>query len=453
MLDARKRPEPDPFDALRAREFARLDEQNLAYLDYAAAGLYGASQARHYAEQLQSGIFGNPHSQHGPSQASERALAHARSAALDFFDADPAMYEVCFTANTSAAIKLVAESYPFSPRLGLALSADNHNSVNGVREYARRGGARVAVLPLTEDLRLFEPLAGLRKIARDGPGLLAFPAQSNFSGVRHPLDLVEAAQALGFDVLLDAAGTGAAAYVNLRDHPADFLAFSFYKLFGLPTGVGALIVKRTALAKLRRPWFAGGTVDYVSVEHGRHRLRDGPESFEDGTPNFLDIASIETGFAFLNQVSQTDLQARLAMLTASFLSRVRTLSHSNGAPLVEVYGPKTVAARGCTVAFNVLDPTGDSLPFDRVEQQAHAQGVAVRGGCFCNPGAAERAFGFARYDVEKSLDDLGDGFTIKAFQRSLGPQSVVGAVRLSLGLPTNANDLDRAISLMNSFAV
>ncbi|HLZ74075.1 aminotransferase class V-fold PLP-dependent enzyme [Phenylobacterium sp.] len=452
MLEALKRPGSDLFDTLRAREFARLDDQNLAYLDYAAAGLYGASQARRYAEQLQEGIFGNPHSQHGPSQASERALVQARSAALDFFDADPAIYEVCFTANTSAAIKLVGESYPFSPRRGLVLSADNHNSVNGVREYARSSGAAVAVLPLDEDLRLFEPQAGLRKVARNGRGLLAFPAQSNFSGVRHPLDLVQAAQALGFDVLLDAAGTGAAAYVSLRDNPADFLAFSFYKLFGLPTGVGALIAKRTALAKLRRPWFAGGTVDYVTVEHGRHRLRSGPESFEDGTPNFLAIAALEGGFAFLNQVPQPDLQARLATLTEAFLSRVQTLSHRDGAPLVEIYGPKTMEARGGVVAFNVLDPRGGALPCDLVEQRAHAQGIAVRGGCFCNPGSAERAFGFGRYDVEKSLDDLGDGFTIKAFQRSLGPQSVVGAVRLSLGLPTNANDLDRAIGLVNSFA-
>jgi selenocysteine lyase/cysteine desulfurase len=451
MLDERL--QLDPFDLLRAREFARLDDQNLAYLDYAASGLYGASQARQYAERLQRGVFGNPHSQHGPSQASEQALRAARSAALAFFDADPDVYDLCFTANTSAAIKLVAESYPFSARRGLVLSADNHNSVNGMREYARSAGAPVAVLPLDETLRLIAPEACLGQIARHGAGLLAFPVQSNFSGVRHPLDLVERAQALGFDVLLDAAGAGAVAGVSLRRRPADFLAFSFYKLFGLPTGVGALIARKTALARLRRPWFAGGTVDYVSVEHRRHQLRSGPEAFEDGTPNFLDITALEAGFAFLGQIPQADFQARLAGLTGDFLTRAQGLRHSNGAPLVAIYGPRDMTARGCTVAFNVLDPLGGAIPFDLVERRAHDQGIAVRGGCFCNPGAAERAFGFARYDVERSLDELGDGFTIEAFHRSLGPQSVVGAVRLSLGLPTNARDLDRAIALVNSFAV
>src|SRR5207244_1861400 len=102
-------------------------------------------------------------------------------------------HDLCFTAITTAAIKLVAESYPFSPHSAFVLSADNHNSVNGVREYARRATAAVRLLPLDAELRLDHPLAHLGS----GPGLLAFPAQSNFSGVLHPLSLVEEAHARG----------------------------------------------------------------------------------------------------------------------------------------------------------------------------------------------------------------------------------------------------------------
>lgn len=43
------------------------------------------------------------------------------------------------------------------------------------------------------------------------------------------------------------------------------MAVSFYKMFGFPTGVGALIVKESFLAKLKRPWFSGGNVDVVQV--------------------------------------------------------------------------------------------------------------------------------------------------------------------------------------------
>ena len=51
------------------------------------------------------------------------------------------------------------------------------------------------------------PRLGLRPGAAAGRrrGLFAYPAQSNFSGVQHPLGWVRLAQAAGYDVLLDAA--------------------------------------------------------------------------------------------------------------------------------------------------------------------------------------------------------------------------------------------------------
>ncbi|HUA81825.1 MAG TPA: aminotransferase class V-fold PLP-dependent enzyme, partial [Dyella sp.] len=201
----------DAFDfaALRASEFARMDTAGIAYLDYAASALYGASQARAHGERLARGIFGNPHSEHLASRNSAAAQAAARAATLAFFDADPAIYDVCFTANATAAIKLVAESYPFSLHRGLILSADNHNSVNGMREFAKCAQAPISVLPLDGQLRLDRGSANLRaSVDRQGGGLFAFPQQSNFSGVLHDLSLVEQAKALGCDVLVDAAAAG-----------------------------------------------------------------------------------------------------------------------------------------------------------------------------------------------------------------------------------------------------
>src|SRR4029079_1116253 len=120
---------------------------------------------------------------------------------------------------------------------------------------------------------------------------------SNFSGVRHPLSLVRRAQELGHHVLLDAAAFAPSQTLRLRACAADFVALSFYKMFGYPTGVGALIARREALAALRRPWFAGGTIAYASVQLGRHHLRPGHEGFEDGTANFLAVAALDAGFA------------------------------------------------------------------------------------------------------------------------------------------------------------
>ena len=451
MLDG-SRPAFD-FAALRAAEFARLDEHNLAYLDFAASGLYGASQVAAYAQRLERGLYGNPHSEHAPSRASADDMDRARQLALAFFGADPAVYELIFTANTSAAIKLVAESYRFGPDRGLVLSADNHNSVMGMREFARAAQAPVHILPLDSELRLEAPAERLAVSARRlGAGLLAFPVQSNFSGVRHELSLVATAQNLGFDVLVDAAGTGAVGGISLADHPAEFLVFSFYKLFGLPTGLGVLIARRDALARLRRPWFAGGTVDFVSVEHDRHQLSAGHHGFEDGTPDFLNIGAVEPGFAFLSQVDRPDLAARLRVLTGYFLDRAMALRHRDGSPLVRLYGPRTLDRRGGTVAFNLTGRDGRPIPYGQVEQRALAHRVAIRGGCFCNPGAAEAAFGLSRLNVPACLNTLRGRFSIAALQDCLGPDHAVGAVRLSVGLPTTTGDLDRALTLLAEFA-
>ena len=44
---------------------------------------------------------------------------------------------------------------------------------------------------------------GLPAAGRTRRGLLAYPAQSNFSGVQHPLAWIQTAHELGYDVLLD----------------------------------------------------------------------------------------------------------------------------------------------------------------------------------------------------------------------------------------------------------
>ena len=86
--------------------------------------------------------------------------------------------------------------------------------------------------------------------------LLAYPAQSNFSGVKHPLALINAARDLGWHVLLDAAAFVPTNRLDLRAVTPDFVTISFYKMFGYPTGVGCLLIRNATLNRLRRPWFA-----------------------------------------------------------------------------------------------------------------------------------------------------------------------------------------------------
>ena len=77
--------------------------------------------------------------------------------------------------------------------------------------------------------------------------------------------MAEYASSLGYHTLVDGAALAATSILNLSDHRIDAMAVSFYKMFGYPTGVGALVIKTAFLAQLKRPWFAGGTVDIVQV--------------------------------------------------------------------------------------------------------------------------------------------------------------------------------------------
>ncbi|MGE0394997.1 MAG: aminotransferase class V-fold PLP-dependent enzyme, partial [Vicinamibacterales bacterium] len=312
------------LDDLRASDFARLDASGTVYLDYTGGGLYASRQVTDHAAWLAGGVFGNPHSANAPSSAATARVEAARRDVLAWFGADPDAYTAIFTANASTAIKLVGEAYPFSADRGLLLAADNHNSANGLREFAAAKGGPVAYAPLaTPDLRL-DP-AALRLLLRDaapaGRGLFVYPAQSNFSGVKHPLSLVADARADGWHVLLDAAAFVPTNRLTLADTPADFVSVSFYKMFGYPTGVGCLIARRDALAGLRRPWFAGGTVNFATVQGRARLLAPGEAGFEDGTLNYLSIPAVSDGLALLRDVGMDTIGARVTSLTGWVLDQ------------------------------------------------------------------------------------------------------------------------------------
>ena len=434
------------FAELRAREFSRLDALGETYLDYTGSALHPESLVARHLTRLNGTVLGNPHSASPASRRSTEAVERARQAVLRLLDADPAEYDVCFAANASNAIRLVAEAFPWRADSQLALSSDNHNSVNGVREYARCAGATVRALPLDEELRLDDPSSRLGRAPR-GPSLLAYPAQSNFSGVRHPLSLVHTAREAGWHVLLDAAAFLPTARLSLREHPADFVALSVYKIAGYPGGVGALVARRGALAMLRRPWFAGGTVEFASVQGAMHRLREGAEAFEDGTPSFLALDAVPDALAFVDRVGIGAVGAHVRRLTALLLDGLAALRHRDGRALVTLYGPRGTAQRGGTIALNVIDAGGRVVPYAVIEEEARAANISLRGGCFCNPGAAEHAFGFPAKETRRCLKRSPRPFDPARLADCLGGKSV-GAVRLSLGMASDRADVERAVQLL-----
>jgi molybdenum cofactor sulfurtransferase len=443
------------LDQLRSAEYSRLDEQGHVYLDYTGGSLYAESQLQQHLALLRSGVFGNPHSTNPTSTAMTGHVERTRQAVLDYFGTSAAEYILAFTLNASGGLKLIAESFPFAPGSRLLLTFDNHNSVNGIREFARAKGALVAYAPLVApSLRLdrnrLDALLDQADPTREN--LFAYPAQSNFSGVKHPFDLVERAQDKGWRVLLDAAAYAPTNRLELKAVHPDFVTVSFYKMFGYPTGVGALLIRRSTFAELKRPWFAGGTVNFASVQGQAHVLARSEAAFEDGTLNYLSIPAVAIGLRHLQTLGMDRITERVRCLTGWVLGELIALRHSNGRPMVRIYGPTTTEARGGTVTMNLYDADGHLLDYRRVEELAGKDGISLRSGCFCNPGVGEIAEGLTEDDM-RSAYELGDEVNLASFMRLMqerGHKSA-GALRASIGLVSNFADVWRFLQFVAGF--
>jgi selenocysteine lyase/cysteine desulfurase len=443
------------IDEIRQSDYAILDQQGHIYLDYTGGGLYAASQLKAHQELLRTHVFGNPHSYNPTSAFSTEMVERARKFVLEFFNAPEDEYVCIFTQNASAALKIVGEAYPFGAGCRYLLTFDNHNSVNGIREYAHARGASVTYIPVVlPDLRIDQAQL-FDELHRQENGcfnLLAYPAQSNFSGVQHPLEWIAQAQELGWDVLLDAAAFVPTNRLDLSRWKPDYVPLSFYKMFGYPTGVGALLARRSAMKKLSRSWFAGGTTTVASVRGNKYYPAEAPAAFEDGTLDYLNIPAVEIGLRHIRDISYDLIHERVLSLTGWLLRELNALKHSNGAPLVKIYGPLNTEARGGTLAINFYNAEGTLIGKHLLEEEANRRGISIRMGFFCNPGAGEVALDissdelsscFSRPKYEQRISDLD-------FQHCIDPKAT-GAVRVSVGLMSNFADVQAFIEFAGSF--
>jgi molybdenum cofactor sulfurtransferase len=431
------------FNKLRKKEYSTLDKLGHTYLDYTAGNIHPRSLLEKHCRYLKNNVFGNPHSGNPASKLSEKFIEETRNKVLDFFNAPD--YYCVFTSNASGALQIVGECYPFSADSHLLLTVDNHNSVNGIREYCHNKGGSYSYSPMNhEDLTInYDELKRrLGNYKGRKNKLFAYPAQSNVSGVQHSLSLINLAHDNGWEVLLDAAAFVPTSKLDLASTQPDFVSLSFYKIFGYPTGIGCLLIRKSKFHKLQKPWFAGGTLSVAAVHFGGYFLKQGHEKFENGTIDYLSIPAISNGLDYINSISMTNISCRIKELCGLFLQKLQSLIHSNGLPLVKLYGPKHIQNRGGTFLMNFFDAEGTAWPFYYIEQLANAEGISIRTGCFCNPGIDELNHNISEHQLReyfttRATGDAGDIMQFLSRSR--------GAVRVSFGLPTTTGDIRRFI--------
>ncbi|GIQ83494.1 hypothetical protein KIPB_004828 [Kipferlia bialata] len=477
-------------------EFQHLKDET--YLDYTGSALYQRGQLREMFTQLEGNLFCNAHSDSSCSMRTEAEVTSVRRTIMDWFNCGDD-YTVIFTAGTTASLKMVGETFPWSEHSLYGYSRHNHNSVLGMRELAMAKGSSFLAaewdLQDPEYIQQFMPKeseeesseepveqfnpeetpAPLNDETEEAFHLFAFPAECNFSGIKYPLDLVHALKrgTLGEHLLSRAVETSAmppgyknrtntwrvcvdaAAYaptnpLDLQAFPADFVTMSFYKLFGIPTGLGALLVRKDVAPFMNKTFFGGGTVVAVSCDSSFCKLRPiSNERFEDGTISFLDIIGLSAGFNVFKSLGKQAITDHVWTLTRYLYLRVSALKHKNGRPLLEIYGnhehgdPKR---QGGILSFNVLSPKGQYVPFKIVMEAAKASNLLLRAGAHCNPGAAFGYLTIEEEDVQTILQEreschAGDG---------MWEGKPLGSCRASLGYPTTVTDVDSLTTFLKA---
>ena len=435
------------FENLRKKEYARLDEERHVYLDFTGGNLYGKSQIEKHCASLLQDTLGNPHSINPTSSLATKKVEAARKKVLDFFNADD--YHCIFTPNASGALKIVGECYPFDENSEYALLTDNHNSVNGIREYAKANKARVRYVPVNDsDLKISD--SGLMELLSEhsnGNNLFAFPAQSNVSGVKHDLSWVEKAQSKGWHVMLDAAAFVPSNPLDLSKCQPDFVSVSFYKIFGYPTGIGCLLIKKNSFDLLQKRWFAGGNVSFVTVKKASYHLQNNHERFENGTINYLDIPAVKTGLEYIESIGMERIQERVASLSAYMCHQLDNCTHSNDVKIVRRLGCQERTDHGGTIIMSFVNADGSLVEFETIEAMASDHGISLRAGCFCNPGLDEVNSCVGEETLSVNIIDI----------KQVGIDSVItdlkrvrGAVRISFGVASVKKDLDAFVSFVKS---
>jgi len=265
--------------------------------------------------------------------------------------------------------------------------------------------------------------------------------------VKHDLSWIQKAQDREWNVLLDAAAYAPTNKLDLKKVQPDFVSLSFYKIFGYPTGIGCLLVKKSSFDLLKKPWFAGGNVTMVAVLSPQHYLHENHERFENGTVNYLDIPAVTIGLRFIESIGRDKIAERIQSLMQYLCSELQNMHHTTGMKQVNMYGPEDRTKAGGTVIMTFLNPDGSAVPFDIVEQKANEHMISLRSGCFCNPGIDEifncvTTEELTQFFSGRTKGNYSDMFNFLKKMR--------GAVRISVGIATTKADIDRYVKFVGS---
>jgi cysteine desulfurase / selenocysteine lyase len=379
-------------------------DKPLAFLDSAASSQKPRQMLAAMNEFYETS-YANVH--RGVYELAERATAGlegAREKVRAFLNA-PDVREIVFVRNATEAINLVAYSWGLNNlgpgELVVVSELEHHSNFVPWQYIAGRAGARLAMIPLTEDGEL--DLSALDAIEREGRiKVVATNQVSNSLGTINPVERLAAwAHERGAIFVCDAAQSAPHTTVDVQALGADFVAISGHKMCG-PSGVGALW-GRAELLEAMEPFLLGGHM-ISSVRLEKTTWGELPHKFEAGTAPMAEAVGLGAAIDYLSAVGIEAIHEYEQELAAYALGRLAEV------PGITLYGPPAERRAGI-VSFNL-----DGIHPHDVAQILDMQGVAIRAGHHCcqplmqklGVAATNRA-SFYLYTVREEIDQLVEG--------------------------------------------
>lgn len=364
--------------------------ENTIYLDHAATTPV-RPDVRAAMEPFLAERFGNPSSTHGPGRAARAALEDARERVAAAIDADPA--EIVFTGGGTEADNLAVLGRWRAGGAGVVVSGVEHSAVRHAAGAAAREGAAVATLAVDEAGRV--DLDALDEVLREPVAVVSVMWANNEVGTIQPVEEVATrCRARGAAFHTDAVQAVGHIPVSVRDVPVDLLSMSAHK-FGGPKGVGALYVR-------------SGT-ELAPLLHGGGQER----GVRAGTSNVAGAA----GLAAALERSVADVPAEA--------SRLGALRDRLEGALLEAVDGLEVNAAGAERLPHILSVSIPDVDSDVLLASLDMAGLAVSSGSACHSGAS------APSHVLLAMGARADT-----------------VLRFSLGWPTTATEVDRAIPVL-----
>eukprot|EP00045_Choanoeca_perplexa_P009446 m.91178 g.91178 ORF g.91178 m.91178 type:complete len:752 (+) comp14900_c0_seq2:85-2340(+) len=448
--------------------------QGQCYLDTAGACIPSKELLDACHADLTSNLYGNPHSAGSKSsQASSDRIESLRNTVLGHFNVTNQTHAVVFTSSATHALQLIADAYgntkaadSKTPPTLYQLST-NHTSVVGLRRSLQSKGWAYRSIKASE-------VESLHKAAEEvvlgppGDSLFTMPALCSYSGTKQPLEWIQLAregrlltnaggEGVRCKVLLDAASYVCNHSLDLSSVPADYTVLSFYKMFGYPTGVGALIVRLESAEALQPVYFGGGSIDaysgdvdvVVSSSNVSKRL-------EHGTLPFTALCGVETAFKLYNSIGMQFLHQRSYTIARAAYTELYKLHHANGCKVVLFHmpcqgqSPELPATQGPILTFVLLRPDGSQVSPNEVQTLASLNEIHLRAGCLCNSGACHE---YAKLDPTAFQALVAQGYRCGTSEDIDERGYAIGGVRVSFGIHNTLEDVARLVEFLHKHFV